>query len=260
VEDGLSGGAGVYVTSKFTVEFTANRLKTRYDADATFDGTSLQETLNRDTEGVELTARHRLTPLTSLAVRVDRFSDRFMYSPGRDSDSYRVMPGIEFKPRALINGSAYVGYRKFTPTVPAALEQFSGLVAELGLSYTLLGATTFGVNYGRDLTYSYEEMQPFFIGESVGISVRRAIGRRFDALLSTDRFRYEYSDAISGAPALAGPKRIDVTWSYGGSIRYRIGRDGGIGFGLAYWQRDSTTEQFKDYDNLRIGSNMSFGF
>jgi hypothetical protein len=170
------------------------------------------------------------------------------------------MPGVEFKPRALVNGSAYVGYRKFTPTVPEALAPFSGLVAELGLSYTLLGSTTFGVTYDRDLTYSYEEFQPFFVDNSVGVSVRRAIGRKFDALVSVDRHTYEYSDAIEDVSAPDGMQRVDVTLTYTGSIRYRVGRDGGIGFGVSYWQRDSTTEQFHDYDSLRIGSSMSFGF
>ena len=41
------------------------------------------------------------------------------------------------------------------------LPEFSGIVAQLGLSYTLMGSTTFGVSYSRDLTYSYEEERPF---------------------------------------------------------------------------------------------------
>jgi hypothetical protein len=260
VEDGLTGGAAVAVTPKFSVEFAASRLKTRYDDDAEFDGTQLQQTLNRDTEGLNLTMRQKITPLTSIGVRYDRFRDVFVYSPTRDSRSYRVMPGVEFKPRALVNGSAYVGFRKFTPTMPEALAPFSGLVAELGLSYTLLGATTFGVTYDRDLTYSYEEFQPFFVDNSVGVSIRRAIGRRFDALVSADRHTYEYSDVIGGVPPAGGVERVDVTVTYSGSIRYRVGRDGGVGFGVSYWQRDSTTKQFHDYDSLRIGSSMSFGF
>ena len=46
----------------------------------------------------------------------------------------------------------------------ARLERIrEGLVAQLGLSYTLLGSTVFGVSYSRDLTYSYDELQPFFV-------------------------------------------------------------------------------------------------
>ena len=115
-------------------------------------------------------------PLTTIAVRYENLRDRFEFSPGRDADSYSVMPGVEFKPRALISGTAYVGYREFTPREPLQLPAFSGLVAQLGLSYTLLGSTTFGVSFRRDLTYSYEELQPFFVDTSVGASIRRALG------------------------------------------------------------------------------------
>jgi hypothetical protein len=51
-----------------------------------------------------------------------------------------------------------------------------------------------------------------------------------------------------------------VTWTYAASVGYRVGRDGRIAFGASYWQRDSTTESFRNYNNLRFGSSMSFGF
>jgi len=246
---------------------TGRRLSTRYDATTEYDNTSLQRTLNRDTSGIEVKSLYRLSALTSIGARFDDLQDRFPMSPARNSDSVRVMPGVEFKPRALISGSAYVGYRQFTPLDPKLLPDFQGLVAQLGLSYTLLGATTFGVSYNRDLTYSYDELQPFFIDNSVGASVRRALGRRFDVLVSADRHAYEYQDLLKpGAAAgtdlspIAVPQRIDTTWNYAGSLGYRVGRDGRIGVGVSYWQRDSTTRVFRAYDNLRIGSTMTFGF
>src|SRR5262249_38673521 len=156
-------------------------------------------------------------------------------------------------------------YRGFTPAVPAVLPEFKGLVAQLGLSYTLLEATTFGVSYSRDLTYSYEELQPFFVDNSVGASVRRALGRRFDVIVSADRHAYAYEDLLKAAqppvqqPTLPTIQRIDVTWNYAGSLGYRIGRDGRIGFGASYWNRESTTRPFRNYDNLRFGSTMTFG-
>jgi hypothetical protein len=73
------------------------------------------------------------------------------------------------------------------PVGPGVLPEFSGIVGELGLSYTLLGSTVLGASYRRDLTYSYSELQPFFVDDAAGVSVRRALGRRFDVLLSGDR-------------------------------------------------------------------------
>ncbi len=188
----------------------------------------------------------------------------------RDSKSFRVMPGVEFKPRALISGSAYVGYREFTPKVDGTLPKFSGLVAQLGLSYTLLGSTTFGVTYSRDLTYSYEVLQPFFINNSVGASIRRALGRRFDVLVSADRFEYAYEDLLIPPAAADDPlavvpvklpseQRVDTTWNYSSSVGYRIG-NGRVGFGVAYWKRDSRQKAFRAFDNLRFGTTVTYGF
>jgi hypothetical protein len=260
VEDTLAGGAQVAVTPALAVEIAGRRSETRYDTDAQFDGTSLQRTLNRETRGLNLVARHRLTPLTTLAVRYDNLRDRFEFSPTRDSNSYRVMPGVEFQPQALIKGSAYVGYRKFTPLAPETLPEFSGLVGQLGLSYTLLGATVFGVSYVRDLSYSYEEARPFFVDSSVGASIRRALGARFDVLVSADRHEYEYYEALTAGVPSSLARPVDVTWNYAGSVGYRLGRDGRIGVGVSYWTRESTRSDLRDYDNLRIGSSFSYGF
>ena len=203
LENDATLGAELQITPRMSLAAAVVRGITRYDADALFDGTSLQRTLNRDTTGVRLVGRHRLTPLTTLALRYENLSDRFPYSPSRNADSVRVMPGVEFKTRALITGTAYVGYRQFTPQDTALLPEFSGLVSQLGLSYTLLGATTIGVSYRRDLTYSYEELQPFFVNDGVGASIRRALGRRFDVLLSADRFTY----SLQGTARAAGARR-----------------------------------------------------
>jgi len=266
VDEAFRGGVDMSVTPELSVRLTGQHSSTRYDATTEYDNTSLQRTLNRDTDGVEVKSLYRLSALTSIAARFDDLQDRFPMSPARNSDSFRVMPGIEFKPRALISGTAYVGYRQFTPLDSKVLPDFKGLVAQLGLSYTLLGATTFGVSYNRDLTYSYDELQPFFIDNSAGASVRRALGRRFDALVSVDRHAYEYQDLVNPtAQAASGPldlatPRVDTTWNYAGSIGYRVGRDGRIGAGVSYWTRESTTRTFRAYDNLRIGTTMTFGF
>lgn len=255
-EDTVLTGVRVALTSKFSVEVGGHRDGIRYDDDAEFDGTNLQSTLNRDTRGVQLTARHRLTPLTTLAVRAQVDQDRFSLSPARDSDSYRVLPGIEFAPQALLKGSAYLGYRKFTPLVARDLPAFSGLVGELGLSYTMLGATSFGLSFRRDLTYSYSEFQPFFVDTALGASIRHALGSRFDVLCSGDRHVYDYRSFLTAG--LDDGLRVDTTWNYAASLGYRIGRGGRIGFGASYTQRASTN-LLRAYDNLLFGTTFSYG-
>ena len=260
VEDAITLGTELALTSRFLLTVQGRQSEVRYDADDAL-GTALQRTLNNRRDALQLTARHRLTSLTTIASRFDLFRDRFEYSPVRDSRSYRIMPGVEFRPQALLKGSAYIGYRKFTPERQDVLPDFDGLVADLGLSYTLLGATSFGATYRRDLTYSYEEFQPFFIDNTVGVSVRRALGQRFDVVGSIDRHRYDYQRTLTADAALPeAVQQVDTTWNYSASFGYRLRPESRLAFGVSYWQRDSTTRRFREYDNLRVGLSITSGF
>ncbi len=258
IEHSMTIGTEIAVSPRFSIEVSGRRSDNQYDADTLLDGGSLQRTLNGERQGIQVIARHRLTPLTTVAARYETLRDTFEFSPIRNSESYRVMPGVEFKPQALLKGTAYVGYRKFNPANRLALPQFNGLVAQAGLSYTLLGATSLGASYRRDLTYSYEELQPFFVDTSFGASIRRALGRRFDVIVSADRHRYEYRDLLT-EEIVPTVQRIDTTWNYSGSFGYRLGQEYRVAFGASYWQRESTTRRFREYDNLRIGVSITHG-
>ncbi|HSC28238.1 MAG TPA: hypothetical protein VLD67_13250, partial [Vicinamibacterales bacterium] len=101
---------------------------------------------------------------------------------------------------------------------------------------------------------------PFFVDNSVGASIRRALGARFDVMVSADRHRYEYYEALTSPTVASGLAPLDITWNYAGSIGYRLGREGRIGVGASYWTRDSTRSDERDYDNLRVGASLSYGF
>jgi hypothetical protein len=79
-------------------------------------------------------------------------------------------------------------------------------------------------------------------------------------LASADRHAYDYQRLLtSDLPLTDRVPHIDVTWNYQGSFGYRLGRSGRVAIGASYWQRDSTTRPFRDYDNLRFGGTASFG-
>ncbi len=85
-------------------------------------------------------------------------------SPGhKNADSYRIMPFVEFKPFALINGRASFGYRHVT-FIRSGAPDFSGPVGNIDLAYTLLGRTVFSVNARRDLEFSLYNDQNYLIG------------------------------------------------------------------------------------------------
>jgi Putative beta-barrel porin 2 len=258
-QNDLSGGVAVRFTPKFSVEVARSHGETRFDGDQFFLEQRLQETLNRDTDTWSGVVRHRHSPLTTLGLRYENQRDRFEFSPVRDTDSFRVMPGVEFKPRALISGSAWVGYRSFRPKSPLVPAQ-SGLVSQLALSYTLLGSTTFGGTYNRDFEFAYETSTPYFVDNSPGLYLRRAIGGKFDVTVNAARHLYEYQQiAVQPADLAATPQRVETTYNYGLTLGYRLKRQTRVGFGVSYWTRDSTVGSIRGYEGLRIGTSVTYG-
>ena len=253
-----SGGLIWHFTPKFSVEGNGRRRTLRYDADAFFDGNSLRDSLNHDSTGVTITPRFHLTPLTSIAVRLERLQERFEFSPERNNDTTRWMPGIEFKPRALVSGSAFIGHRTLTPRDADALPAFSGLVANLGLSYTLLQSTTFAVTYDRDLQYSLEPLQPYFVSDAVGASIRRALGAHFDVMGTAQRYRYAFRH-LTVDPAALVAEREDRVRVYSGTFGFRMGHTARLGAGVWYTDRQSTRAD-RTFDSLRFGTTMTYGF
>jgi hypothetical protein len=250
----------VHATPRLTIEVAARGGRIRFDGDDYFGGQRLKETLDRDTQVFSVTARQRRNGLSTIGLRYENQTDRFPLSPVRDTDSFRVMPGIELRPRALINGSAWVGYSRFDPKA-AVLPSQSGLVSQLALSYTLLGATLFGVTYDRDYQFAYEVLTPYFVDNSVGVFVRRALGGRADVRANVARHRYAYQPLLTN-PILAAltADRVDRTDNYGVNVGVRLKRQTRAGVGLSYWTRESTHFDFRSYTGLRIGLTMDHEF
>jgi hypothetical protein len=212
LEDTMRVGGQVRLSPKLSVEMAARRSIVRFDGDAFFSGSYLEKVLNRDTRGVSATLRYRRTPLTTFVVRTERSQERFAFSPLRDADTLRVEPGVEFRPPALISGSGYLGMRRLTP-VHDELPGFQGLVGSGRLRFRLPGATSIEFAGDRDLNYSYEPLQPYYIADGYGVTVRRQIVRRFDASASLHHQFYSYRDLLGAqlTPVSASQERQDTT-------------------------------------------------
>jgi hypothetical protein len=114
----------------------------------------------------------------------------------------------------------------------------------------------------RDASYSFEPLEPYYVASGYGVTVRRQLVGRFDAMAGFDRHEYAYRDlAFGGTESSSGrPVRVDITDSYSGSIGYRVGPTGRLGIGVSYWIRDSNARDFRNYDGLRIGTSFAYGF
>jgi hypothetical protein len=254
----VSGGGIVRFSPKFSVGLVARAGSSQFDESAVYEGQQLQDTLNDEVRTYGLTVRQRLTPLTSVAVLYEQQQDRFPHEPVRDTDSFRVMPGVEFRPRALVSGSAYVGYRSFNPKgrlVPAD----RGLVSQLGLSYTLRGATTFGVSYERDFRFSYDASTPYYLADNTGVFIRRQVGGNFDVIANAMRNVYDYQHVATPPGVPLPPARVETTHNYGLNLGYRLRRQTRVGAGASYWTREAPADATRAYAGYRFVMTVSSG-
>ena len=255
-ETRYTGLVELRMLSKTFIGVTGRRERIDYDKSVIFLNSNLQFELNHTTTGAGLSLRHQLTPLTSLSLTAAKSEDRFEFSPLRDSTSTSVAGNVTFDRFALIRGGATVGYTNFHVDSPGVAD-FQGITAAINLAYTLLGSTRFAVDAGRDVQYSYDVNQPYYVQTRVGGSVAQQIFGPLDVVVRGSYATLAYRDRIGVAPSLSN--RIDNVQSYGGGLGYHIGRDTRLGFNVDRSHRTSELSGH-EYKNLTFGSSVTYGF
>jgi hypothetical protein len=254
-EFAYTGTLEVRTLSRTYVGIGGERRTVDFDSSATFGGVNLQDALNRTVSSGGITVRHELTPLTSLTLDVTRVLDRFEYSPLRDADSTVIAGGVRLDPFALIKGSARFGYRDFQP-VDRSLPGYRGSTAAVDLTYVALGTTSLGFQLGRDVQYSYDIDQPYYLQTGFAASIQQQIYGPVDASARVGAARLEYEDRLGMPPPVA--ERADHVQTFGGGVGYHVGRDVRIGFNIDKQTRESPVP-YRRYHGLRIGMSVTYG-
>jgi hypothetical protein len=255
VELGYNGVVELRVGSNTYLGVRGDRRTTEFDQTAEFDGTNLSDELNRTVTNAGFTFRLQATPLTSITFDVSTEQDRFEFSPARNTDSTRFDAGVKFDPAALIKGSAVFGYRDFRP-LSSAVPGYQGTTAAVDLSYVLQDSTRFTLTIGRDVEYSYDVNQPYYLQTGLTGSISQQIYGPVDVVGRIGGQRLDYRDRAGAS--VAAPNRTDHVMSYGGGIGYHMGRDVRIGFNIDKQQRDSAVDS-KQYNGLRYGVSVTYG-
>jgi len=255
VENTVRLGTEVRVGGKTSLDFAAGRTRVRFDADEVFLGTHLREVLNRTTDGVYLSLRHDLTPLTTVAIDAEAQRDRFELSPVRNADTVRVVLGLDFSPFTLITGSARAGYRKYD-ALGSGGRGYRGMVAAADLGYTLRGITRFAVHVERDIAYSFEVAEPYYLQTGASATITQKITPRWDVQLTGGRYNLDYQQI---APVGLGAGRTDDVRTAGGGIGYSLGPATRLGISVDRYRRSSDRET-RAYRGTRVGASFSYGF
>ncbi len=255
IETKINGSVEVRTLSKTFFGARAERLRTNFDKDAVFLASNLHTELDHKTTTTGFFVRHQLTPLTSVMFTASRMQERFDFSSLRDSDSNIGTVSLTFDPFALIKGSATVGYRDFRPS-SAGLADFRGVTTAVNLSYTALEMTKFSVKANRDIEYSFDTNQPYYLLTGVEGSIAQQLFGPVDIVGRLGFESLAYQDRAGAVVAVAD--RVDRVRTYGVGVGYRLSRDLQVGVNVDHSQRDSDVAQ-RQYRGLRIGTSITYG-
>jgi putative beta-barrel porin BBP2 len=250
-----NGSLELRVASKTFLGVRADRRTTDFDQAARFLGSSLHDQLNRKATTSAVTVRHQATPLTSIMFDVSREQDRFDFSPDRDTDSIQITGGVKFDPAALIKGAATFGYRDFKPA-SASVPGYQGSTSAVDLSYVALGTTRLAMTATRDVQYSYDINQPYYLQTGVTGSIGQQIFGPLDVVGRIGAQRLDYRDRAGAV--VASPNRVDHIKTYGAGLGYHLGRDMRIGFNVDQQNRDSPLAA-RQYKGLVYGFAVTYG-
>jgi Putative beta-barrel porin 2 len=227
---------------------------TKFDSGATFLDVNLHDELNRESTTKGIAVRHQATPLTAFSITASQTVDSFDHTTLRNATSNSIAGGVTFDPLALIKGGVTIGYRDFRPT--SALPEYTGLTAAANLSYVVFGTTRFAATVTRDVQYSFEDTEPYYLLTGITGSVAQQIYGPFDVVARAGHENLAYRDRIGLAVALTD--RVDRVTSYGAGVGFHMGKDLRLGFNLDHIDRESPIAD-RRYKNFLFGSQITYG-
>jgi len=254
-ERAYNGAFEFRTVSKAFIGVRGEHRRYEFDDNEFYQDVNLHNELNRTDTTAAGTFRYELTPLTSFTVDLSREQDRFDYDPIRNSNSTQLAAGLKFDPRALINGSFQLGFRDFMP-LAQGLAGFRGLTSAIDLTWVLFGATKCAFGVTRDVQYSYDANNPYYVQTGVTASVTQQIFGPVDVQGRVAAARLAYR-TFPGAGA-NNADRLDQVRSYGGGIGYHLGQDVRVAFNVDQNTRDSVIDTH-DYHGLRYGVAIAYG-
>lgn len=251
---GRTGSAGLKILAGPRTAFVVSGRwhDFEFDSGETFEGVSLSTSLNRQVDTYEASIEHALTALTTLNLTAAWQEDRFDDSPQRDARAFSIVPALNFDPIALVQGTLAVGYKRFEPR-SADLPPFSGVVVRTAVTYTLLERTRFEFRGTRDVHYSFETLEPYYVGSGARLQVTYRLTGPFELQAAGSRDRLSYQSVASSLV-----ERVDHVDLFSAGVGYRLAENARLGLNWEYTRRLSDRPD-RRYDRRRLVASMLYG-
>jgi Putative beta-barrel porin 2 len=257
VENRLTPGLRVAITPKVSAEVHGEFWQNDFDGDAIFDSYGLAAELNRTSRTLSGGVSYKLTPLTTINVAGESATIRFTEASFRDTDTRQMLVGVDLNPRALISGQARVGYQHFRP-LDDRVPEFNGFVGTAAVSYRLRSYTSIGFTFDRRTDFSYYVLEPYYVREGYGLTLRRQLQPQWDVELNAARTTHKYLRLLgTGGDTEVGHQESLI--SGGVTVGYDVGPRTRMTVGLLYQDRRSDFD-VRRYDGVRFGVSMIYSF
>ena len=147
-----------------------------------------------------------------------------------------------------------VGYRHFE-TLDPALPDYSGVIVQVVAGYTLLERTKFDLDLARDVQYSYEDLEPYYLAtggrltvthQLVGPVRRAGLRRPSDARIPQHADWRPRTRTRSGRNVRRAARAIDCT------RMFRVGFT---------WEDNRRLSELPDrrYERRRLFASLTYG-
>lgn len=245
-------GTRLLVGSRTTLVGSLRRSELRFDDGSAFRGVDLARSLNSHADSVETGVQLALTPLTTLSVTTSLQHDRFDSSPERNANTIRLTPALQFDPSSLIRGTVSAGYRHFK-TVDPAVPDYSGLIVQVMAGYTLLDRTKFDLDLARDVQYSYDDLEPYYLSTGGRLTVTHQLVGPVDVQAFGGRQSLGYRTT-----AISADGRTDRADTVGGGAGYRFHPQFRVG---VTWEENHRRSDLSErrYTRRRLFASLTYG-
>jgi len=247
-------GADMDLTTRTALTAWAGRVQTTWDRNAQYLGVSLSEQLDYSTDIFAGGAKFRATPLTTFGMIAEMHRDRFARSPVRDADRLLVGPSVDFDAGASVVGHVRVAYQSFNPIDPI-VANYQGMALLADLRYTLRELTEVKFESSRDVDYSYDPIQPYYLESGGVLTVSQRVIGPLQVIAIGERHSLRHQRLV----VTSFDGREEITHTVGGGFALQIRKQ--MRFELTYQNTKRTSNEpgWRQYERQRLFASVFYG-
>jgi hypothetical protein len=254
----LVSGLNYELTPRTSLTASARFDSSIYDDGESFRGIPLDESLNHAGRGGDAGVRYAVTPLTTVSVLAGYEEETFDEAHFRDLKRFTVGPSFEFSPEAMIRGRVVTNFEVFKPEDPTLAER-KGFAYQAVVNWLLYERTVFDLGAGRNISYSYQETEPYYLLTNVRLVVSQPIGLGLELYGGGDWEHMAYKWHQDATPAPGESDRVDTLLAANAGFGVRMGPNLRLRVGVERTRRRSIVDPVQNFTRTRIMTNVTLG-